>query len=96
MSRAAWGADEGMRTGAPEFAPPRKLIVHHTVTPNDDPDPASTVRAIYAYHTHQHGWNDIGYNFLVDAAGRVYEGRYARAYAPGETPTGEDAERPRA
>lgn len=92
VSRAAWGADEGMRRGPPEFAPPSKLIVHHTVTPNDDPDPASTVRAIYAYHTQQHGWNDIGYNFLVDAAGRVYEGRYARAYAPGETPTGEDGE----
>jgi hypothetical protein len=92
VSRAAWGADEGMRTGTPEFARPGKLIVHHTVTPNDDPDPASTVRAIYAYHTRQHGWNDIGYNFLIDAAGRVYEGRYARAYGPGESPSGEDTE----
>ncbi|MGH8975252.1 MAG: N-acetylmuramoyl-L-alanine amidase, partial [Acidimicrobiia bacterium] len=90
VSRAAWGADEGMRTGTPEFATPTKLVVHHTVTPNDDPDPASTVRAIYAYHTRQNGWNDIGYNFLVDASGRVYEGRYARPYGPGETPTGED------
>ncbi|MDQ3943922.1 MAG: peptidoglycan recognition protein [Actinomycetota bacterium] len=92
VPRAAWGADEGMRTGTPEFARPAKLIVHHTVTPNDDPDPASTVRAIYAYHTRQNGWNDIGYNFLVDADGRIYEGRYARAYGPGETPTGEDTE----
>jgi hypothetical protein len=48
------------------------------------------VRAIYAFHTRSRGWADIGYNFLVDAQGRVYEGRYARAYAPGETPTGED------
>ncbi|MGH9039304.1 MAG: peptidoglycan recognition protein family protein [Acidimicrobiia bacterium] len=92
LSRPAWGADEGMRKGAPEFAPPTKLVVHHTVTPNDDPDPASTVRAIYAYHTQQNGWNDIGYNFLVDATGRVYEGRYARPYGPGEVPTGEDPE----
>jgi hypothetical protein len=92
VPRAGWGADEGMRTGAPEFARPAKLVVHHTVTPNDDPDPASTVRAIYAYHTRQNGWNDIGYNFLVDAAGRIYEGRYARPYGPGETPTGEDTE----
>jgi len=90
ISRAAWGADEGLRKGAPEFAPLSKLFVHHTVTQNDDPDPASTVRAIYAYHTRGNGWNDIGYNFLVDASGRVYEGRYARSYEPGEVPTGED------
>ena len=92
VSRAAWGADEGMRSGTPEFARLGKLFVHHTVTPNDDPDPASTVRAVYAYHTRQNGWNDIGYNFLVDAAGRIYEGRYARPYGPGEWPTGEDAQ----
>ena len=90
VSRAGWGADEGMRSGPPEFARPVKLVLHHTVTPNDDPDPASTVRAVYAYHTRQNGWNDIGYNFLVDAAGRIYEGRWARPYDPGETPTGED------
>jgi hypothetical protein len=90
ISRPAWGADEGMRKGDPEFAPISKLIVHHTVTENNDPDPASTVRAIYAYHTRGNGWNDIGYNFLVDAQGRIYEGRFARSYDPGEIPTGED------
>ncbi|MDQ3107153.1 MAG: peptidoglycan recognition protein family protein, partial [Actinomycetota bacterium] len=36
---------------------------------------------------------DIGYNFLVDSAGQIYEGRYARAYASGEMPTGEDRDR---
>ena len=81
------------RKGTPAFAPITKLIVHHTVTPNDDPDPAATVRAMYAYHTRVRGWDDIGYNFLVDARGRVYEGRYARAYEPGEAPTGEDEDR---
>jgi N-acetylmuramoyl-L-alanine amidase-like protein len=90
ITRAGWGADEGMRKGPVEFAPISKLIVHHTVTPNDDPDPAQTVRAIYAYHTRHNGWNDVGYNFLVDQQGRVYEGRWARAYRPGEAPTGED------
>jgi N-acetylmuramoyl-L-alanine amidase-like protein len=90
VTRAQWGADESMRKGPTEFAPVSKLVVHHTVTENDDPDPASTVRAIYAYHTRGNGWNDIGYHFLVDSAGRIYEGRYARAYRPGETPSGED------
>jgi len=90
ITRAGWGADESIRKGPQEFAPISKLIVHHTVTPNDDPDPAQTVRAVYAYHTRHNGWNDIGYNFVVDQQGRVYEGRWARNYRPGEAPTGED------
>jgi N-acetylmuramoyl-L-alanine amidase len=90
ITRREWGANEGMRKGHPEFAPISKLVVHHTVTANNDPDPAQTVRAIYAYHTRSNGWNDIGYNFLVDQQGRIYEGRFARQYRPGEAPTGED------
>jgi hypothetical protein len=92
VTRAQWGADESIRKGSPKFAPLTKLFVHHTVTaPGDsDPDPASTVRAIYAYHVQGNGWDDIGYNFLVDGAGRIYEGRYARTYDPDEIPTGED------
>ena len=93
LSRAQWGADESLRKGTPAFAPITKLIVHHTVTGNDDPDPAATIRAMYAFHTQVRGWDDIGYNFLVDAQGRIYEGRRARAYAEGEVPTGESLER---
>ena len=33
------------------------------------------IRSIYTYHVRSNGWNDIGYNFLVDAYGRVFEGR---------------------
>jgi hypothetical protein len=90
VSRAEWGADESTRREEPIFAPIVRMGVHHTATENDDPDPAATLRAIQAYHVHSNGWNDIGYNFLVDAQGRIYEGRYARAYLPGEAPTGED------
>ena len=93
VTRAQWGADESLRKGTPLFAPVTKLIVHHTVTANGDPDPAATVRAMYAFHTQVRGWDDIGYNFLVDAQGRVYEGRRARSYAAGEIPTGEDLQR---
>jgi hypothetical protein len=98
ISRAGWGADESLRfdangteTWPPAFYPTQKLIVHHTAGINDDPDPAATIRAIYRYHAVTQGWGDIGYNFLVDESGRVYEGRYSRAYMPGESPTGEDA-----
>ncbi len=89
VSRAQWGADESLRGHEPaKYAPLVRMAVHHTATP-EGPDPAATVRAIYAYHTQSNGWNDIGYNFLVDSAGRIYEGRWARNYAPGEVPTGE-------
>jgi N-acetylmuramoyl-L-alanine amidase. len=98
ISRAGWGANESLRfdaTGhelwAPVFQPIQKLIVHHTATQNQDPDPAATVRAIYYYDAVTQGWGDMGYNFLIDEAGRIYEGRYTRIYAPGETPTEEDA-----
>ena len=97
ISRAGWGADESLRydrTGKeiwpPEFWPIQKLIVHHTDTQNNDPNPAATIRSIYYYHAVTQGWGDIGYNFLVDEAGNVYEGRHSRTYAFAESPTGED------
>src|SRR5204862_7471537 len=98
VPRSGWGADESLRfdssgneTWPPAFYPVQKLIVHHTATQNNDPDPAATVRSIYYYHAVTQGWGDIGYNFLIDEAGHVYEGRYSRPYAAGESPTGQDA-----
>jgi hypothetical protein len=88
VTRAQWGADEALRRAAPSFASVSKLIVHHTVSANDEPDPAGRIRAIYRYHTQANGWSDIGYNFLVDQRGRIYEGRFARAYRRGQAPTG--------
>jgi hypothetical protein len=97
VPRAGWGADESLRfdsRGAeiwpPAFWPVQKLVVHHTAGRNGDPDPAATIRSIYYYHAVTQGWGDIGYNFLVDESGNVYEGRHARTYAPGEAPTGEN------
>ena len=97
ISREDWGADESIRfdTGGhqrwpPSFDPLQKLFVHHTAGRNDDPNPEATIRAIYYFHANTRGWGDIGYNFLVDAQGRVYEGRWSRDYADGEPVTGED------
>jgi N-acetylmuramoyl-L-alanine amidase-like protein len=91
IRRSQWGCDESLMTWAPEFYPVQKLICHHTATHNADPDPAATVRSIYYYHAVTQNWGDIGYNFLIDESGRIYEGRYSRVYAAGESPTGEDA-----
>ena len=91
ISRAGWGCDESLMTWPPEFYPIQKLICHHTATQNRDPDPAATIRSIYYYHAVTQTWGDIGYNFLVDESGRIYEGRYSRPYPTGAYPTGEDA-----
>ncbi|MGW0979771.1 peptidoglycan recognition protein family protein [Streptomyces xiamenensis] len=84
LSRAAWGADESLRflPDGSENTPTafyafQTLTVHHTVTPNDDPDPAATVRGIYEFHAITNDWGDIGYHFLIDEEGRIYEGRYS-------------------
>ncbi|WP_324618018.1 peptidoglycan recognition protein family protein [Streptomyces dysideae] len=84
LSRPAWGADESKRfkadgtVNSPEtYYPLQTITVHHTATPNDDPDPAATVRAIYEFHAITNDWGDIGYHFLIDEAGTLYEGRYS-------------------
>jgi hypothetical protein len=84
VSRQGWGADESFRFNSdgsekwpPVFHATQKLIVHHTATANDDPNPAATVRAIYRYHAIDQGYGDIGYNFLIDGQGRIYKGRYS-------------------
>jgi hypothetical protein len=77
-SRAQWGADEGLRTWDPEYAPTIKAAtVHHTADSNDytaDQVPA-IMRSIYRYHAVNRGWGDIGYNVVVDKFGRMWEGR---------------------
>lgn len=79
FSRAQWGADDSIRTWAPQYAPTLKAAtVHHTADSNDytaDQVPA-ILRSIYAYHTVNLKWGDIGYNVIVDKFGRLFEGRY--------------------
>ena len=56
------------------YAPATHLIVHHTVSSNSNVNWADTVRAIYIYHRDNQEWGDIGYNYLVDRNGVIYEG----------------------
>ncbi|MER7171071.1 peptidoglycan recognition protein [Streptomyces mesophilus] len=77
-SRAGWGADEKLSPDPSEYnADVKAVFVHHTDGTNTYActDSAAIVRGIYAYHTQTNGWNDIGYNFLVDKCGTVFEGR---------------------
>jgi len=79
-SREQWGADPNLMTWSPEYATVNKFIIHHTVTANiSNPtfeQSAASMRAIYYYDSVTRGWGDIGYNYLIDQAGRIFEGRY--------------------
>jgi hypothetical protein len=79
VPRLSWGADEKIRRGPPSYASEVQLaIVHHTAGRNDysRSEAAAIVKGIQLFHVQGNGWNDIGYNFLVDRFGTIYEGRY--------------------
>jgi hypothetical protein len=82
ITRAQWGANEQIRRNrkkGPKIADNVHLaVVHHTAGSNNysRSQSASIVRAIELYHVRGNGWDDIGYNFLVDKYGQVFEGRY--------------------
>ena len=78
VTRAEWRANERIVRARPRYAKTIKLaIVHHTAGTNDytPAQAAAIVRGIEVYHVKGNGWNDIGYNFLVDRFGTIYEGR---------------------
>lgn len=51
------------------------ITIHHTATSNVYEDAKAVVRAIQRYHQEERGWCDIGYHFLIDKDGNIYEGR---------------------
>lgn len=78
VRRRDWGADESWRRGRPRYATPERSVVHHTATSNGyrRGEVPGLLRSIYHHHARVRGWNDIGYNFLVDRFGRIFEGRH--------------------
>ncbi|WP_372728119.1 FG-GAP-like repeat-containing protein [Nocardioides sp.] len=84
-SRAQWGADERLRDkGSLRYFEVHAGFMHHTVNSNDYKrrDVPALLRSIYAYHTQSKGWSDIGYNYLVDRFGRIWEGRFGGVDRP--------------
>ncbi|WP_030172948.1 N-acetylmuramoyl-L-alanine amidase [Spirillospora albida] len=85
VPRATWGADETLVKEPPEYDTSVKAaFVHHTTSGNDYTcaESAAVVRSLFLYHVQGQGWNDIGYNFLVDKCGTLYEGRAGGADRP--------------
>ncbi len=77
IPRAAWGADTLRTRGRPQYGSVQLAFVHHTVNANDyaPEEAAGVVLAIAKYHVNSNRWNDVGYNFLVDQYGQIFEGR---------------------
>ncbi|MET8975899.1 peptidoglycan recognition protein [Streptomyces sp. NPDC004539] len=79
LPRSAWRADESLSPEASTYLQGgiKAVVVHHTASSSDytcEEAPA-IINAIYTYDVTTLGWRDLGYNFVVDKCGTVYEGR---------------------
>ncbi|MFL5910681.1 MAG: N-acetylmuramoyl-L-alanine amidase [Gaiellaceae bacterium] len=77
VPRSSWNGGNCPPRRSPEYGEVDMAFVHHTDTingysPSDSP---AMVLAICRYHRNSNGWNDIGYNFLADQYGTIFEGR---------------------
>ncbi|MFP7695691.1 N-acetylmuramoyl-L-alanine amidase [Trueperella sp. LYQ143] len=84
VTRTQWGGPAVSETWPANYVPLSGAVVHHTAGSNDyTPQQApGIVKAIWNYHTNVLEWGDIGYNFLIDKYGTVYEGRTGSLNAP--------------
>ncbi len=76
ISRAGWGAGPGTSCDATRGTM-RSVVIHHTAGANSytKAQSAGIVRSYQTMHIRTNGWCDIGYNFLVDKYGQIFEGR---------------------
>jgi hypothetical protein len=77
IARAAWARDHAPPRHVPEYGTVKVAFVHHSVTANGygPGQVPSILRSIFVYHRYVRGYFDIGYNFAVDAYGRIWEAR---------------------
>lgn len=78
IMRSSWGADNSGQCDSPVYgATTRGAVANHTAGSNSysKSESASIVRATQAYHMRSRNWCDIGYNFLIDKYGQIFEGR---------------------
>ena len=75
IGRQGWGArppGEGLEPHQVD-----RVTVHHTAALlEDNADAPAHIREHQSFHIDTRGWPDLGYHFMVDAAGNVYEGRH--------------------
>lgn len=67
----------------PDYAPVERIVIHDTGCPETSPrcngngfDSREVIQSIYRSHAKTRGWGDIGYHYIIDRTGTIYEGRY--------------------
>ncbi|MER7896664.1 peptidoglycan recognition protein [Streptomyces sp. NPDC096046] len=78
VPRARWLGDAARAQPRPRYDDRvAAVFVHHTDSPNgyDCADAPRIIRGLYTGQTGTRDWDDIGYNFVVDRCGTLYEGR---------------------
>lgn len=75
VPRSGWGAKPPKEPFSPHK--PDRVTQHHTQgrRPLTVDESLAEMRFLQDFHQNGRGWNDIGYHFLVDAAGRIFQGR---------------------
>jgi cell division septation protein DedD len=77
IPRTAWGCPTGQSSPywPPAYQSVTHIVINHTVNPNSADDWARVVRSIWNFHANILGWGDVGYQYLIDPLGNIYEGR---------------------
>lgn len=93
-NRAAWNARGSNRRNLDPMGRVTRLTIHHSAMPLRDSRPAACatqIQAIQRDHMQTRGYGDIGYHFLIDPSGRIWQGRdvrYQGAHASGDNNVG--------
>ncbi len=76
-TRTDWNCPDGQNPSctSPEFTTTTHMVIHHSAGPNSSTNWAATVLSIWNFHVNTNGWCDIGYNWVIDPNGVIYEGR---------------------
>lgn len=89
--RSAWGASTPDRGNVEPMQPIDRVTIHHSAIYFRDTRPGtcgSQIAGIQRQHMQKNGWGDIGYHFLIDPSGRIWQGRELRfqgAHAGGDS-----------
>ena len=78
IRRSSWCLTEACLnpTYTIDYIFPTHTLIHYGAAPDDYTDGAAVVRSYWDYHVNTLGWWDIGYNYLIDKHGNLFEGRH--------------------
>ena len=67
----------------PDYAPVERIVIHDTGCPASSPkcngngaDARDIIQSIYRNHAQVRGWGDIGYHYIIDRQGNIYEAKF--------------------